>query len=220
VTFTANPWSIIAIFAFAVTIAALSRLPPRVLAVRVWIGVLAFTGAIAAPALFLTPGDVAWQVPWLGWAVTAQGLRSAWYLVLRVETTATLAFVLVFTTPWTDLLKALRVLGVPVVFVAVLGMTWRYAQLLLQAAHDMFDARRSRSAGALSGADGRRIAVAGGGVLLSKTVHLSGEVYLAMQSRGFRGEVHVLDDFRMRRRDWLALAALTVTAALAAWTGR
>ena len=33
-------------------------------------------------------------------------------------------------------------------------------------------------------------------MLLSKSLQLSGEVFLAMQARGFRGEVFVLDDFR------------------------
>jgi cobalt/nickel transport system permease protein len=140
--------------------------------------------------------------------------------VLRVETTATLAAVLVFTTPWTHVLKALRVFHVPVVFVVVLGMTYRYILLLLETSHEMFESRRSRSAGPLSGADRRRLATASAGVLLGKTLYLSGEVYLAMRSRGFAGEVHVLDDFRMRPRDWGALAAFAGAAALTVWMSR
>jgi len=52
------------------------------------------------------------------------------------------------------------------------------------------------------------MAVGSAGVLLSRTFQLSGDVYLAMQARGFRGEVHLLDDFAMKRLDWLALAGL------------
>jgi energy-coupling factor transporter transmembrane protein EcfT len=36
--------------------------------------------------------------------------------------------------------------------------------------------------------------------LLSRTLHLSNEVYLAMQARGFRGEVFILDDFSTKGR--------------------
>ena len=64
------------------------------------------------------------------------------------------------------------------------------------------------------------MAISSAGVLLSKSYRLSGEVYLAMQSRGFRGEVYVLDDFHMRGRDWMALAAFTALAAAAVWAGR
>lgn len=84
----------------------------------------------------------------------------------------------------------------------------------------MFEARQSRAVGALDSADGRRIAAASVGVPLGKSFHLSNDVYLAMQSRGFRGEVYTLDEFRMRARDWCALAACGGCAALALWLGR
>jgi cobalt/nickel transport system permease protein len=121
VTFVASLWVILGVLAFAVALAALSSLPPSTLAVRVWIGVLALTGTIAAPALFLVPGDIICRVPLVRWPITAQGLTAAGYLVLRVETTGTLACLLVFTTPWPHVLKALRAVRVPLVFVVVLG---------------------------------------------------------------------------------------------------
>ena len=68
-------------------------------------------------------------------------------LVARVETAATLSVLLILCTPWSHVLKALRVLRVPVVFVVILGMTYRYILLLLQSAHDMFESRRSRMVG-------------------------------------------------------------------------
>jgi len=213
-------WVIAAIFAAAVVLAALSRVPLRVLAARAWMGALAFTGVIALPALFLTPGDVLCRVPGLHWTVTAQGLTTASYLLLRVETAATLALLLVFTTPWMHVLKALRVFRIPVVFVAILGMASRYILLLLEAAHEMFESRKSRSVGALAGAERRRMAGASAGVLLSRTFQLSGDVYLAMQARGFRGEVHLLDDFAMKRLDWVALAGFAALAAAGVWAGR
>ena len=64
------------------------------------------------------------------------------------------------------------------------------------------------------------LVVAAAGVLLSRTFQLSGDVYLTMQSRGFRGEVYLLDDFRMRRRDWFALAAFAALTLAAIWAGR
>lgn len=213
-------WVIAAIFALGVVLATLSRISFGVLATRVWIGALAFTGVIAVPALFLTPGVALCRVPGLKWTVTAQGLTTASYLLLRVETAATLALLLVFTTPWMHVLKALRVFRVPVVFVVILGMTSRYILLLLETAHEMFESRQSRAVGALEGAERRRMAVASAGVLLSRTFQLSGDVYLAMQARGFRGEVHLLDDFAMTSLDWVALAAFAALAAAAIWAGR
>ena len=208
------------LFVVAVVLAALSHVSFTVLLKRVWIAVLLFTGVIALPAPFVTPGDALYQLPWLGWTITSQGLASAGYLVLRVETAATLCVLLVLTTPWNDVLKALRVLRVPAVLVTILGMTYRYIFLVLQTAHDMFESRRSRMVGELSGRERRRVAAASAGVLMSKTFDLSSEVYLAMQSRGFRGEVYILDEFRMQSFDWIMLAGVAVISAAAFWWGR
>ncbi len=211
---------ILGLFGVAIVLALLSRVPIRTLAARVWVGALLFTGMLALPAIFITPGQVIYRLPLLGWPITAQGLGAAAYLITRVETAATFSLLLILCTPWAQVLKALRVLRVPVVFVVILGMTYRYIFLMLQTAQDMFESRQSRMVGRLSGADQRRLAGASVGVLLSKSIQLSSDVYLAMLSRGFRGEIYTLDDFQMRVRDWIGLASLLAMAVLAFWLGR
>jgi cobalt/nickel transport system permease protein len=213
-------WVIAVIFCIAVCLAVLSAVSIPALIAPVWLSALTFTGAIALPAIFLTPGLAVYRFPNLDWVITAPGLTTAAFLILRAETSATLALLLVFTTPWTHILKALRVFRVPVVFVVALGMTFRYILLLLETAQEMFESRKSRSVGKMSSADYRRLAVSSGGVLLGKSFQLSGEVFLAMQARGFRGEVYVLDDFHMQRRDWTALALFASLAAVSIWAGR
>jgi cobalt ECF transporter T component CbiQ len=221
VTATAHSlWVIGSLFGLAVGLALLSRVPIRRLTTRVWIGVLFFTGAIALPAIFVTPGDVLIRFPLVHWPITLQGVKSAFYLLTRVETATTLSVLLVLTTPWMQVLKALRVLRVPVVFVVILGMTYRYIFVLLQTAADMFESRRSRLVGQLDSSEQRRLAAASVGVLLGKSLQLSSEVYLAMLSRGYRGEVYLLDEFKVQLRDWLALAGFVVIAGLAFWFGR
>jgi cobalt ECF transporter T component CbiQ len=219
-TFASRPIALVVVLAIAIVLGAASSITPRRLATRVWLGVLAFTGAIAAPALLLTPGDPLWRIPVLGSTITEQGVRTAVLLLLRVEAAATLAYLLVATTPWTRLLRGLRALRVPLEAVAVLAMTLRYTVLLLEAAHDMFDARRSRAAGRVSPPVARRLATSAAGVLLARSIALGDEVPLAMQARGFRGEVRLVEESRMRSRDWGALAALVSLAVVVAWTGR
>jgi len=206
------------LFAIAVVLALLSRISLRRIAAWVWTPVLLFTGAIAAPAIFLTPGS---PVASLGpFFITAQGLRSAAFLLSRAETAATLSALLVLTTPWPWVLKSLRTFKCPMVLVAILGMTYRYIFVILQTAFEMFESRKSRTVGVLEPAERRRLAAAAVGVLLSKSLQLSGDVHLAMQSRGFRGEVYVMQDFRARIADWYWAAAFSVMAAAALWWGR
>jgi len=209
-----------ALFVLALAIAVLSKIPLSTLAKRVWLGVLTFTGLISLPALFLTPGRMVFSLPLTGWMVTEPGLRAAAYLVTRAETAATFSVLFVLCTPWSKVLKALRVLRMPVVLVVILGMTYRYIFLLLRNTHDMFTSRRSRMVGRLGGRQQRQAAITSAGVLMSKTMQLSDDVYLSMRSRGFQGEVYALDEFRTAWFDWLALAVFITIAAAALWWGR
>lgn len=211
---------IVALFAAAVLLALLSRVSLATLASRVWLVVLFFTGVIALPALFLTPGDPI--VSSLGGAlrITTQGLTAATLLIARVETAVTLTTLLVLTTPWMHVLKALRAFHVPEEIVMMLAMTHRYVFLLAETASQMFESRQSRTVGVISRASQRRVTARTAGVLLSKSVELSNEVFLAMQSRGFRGDAKVLSEFRMRSWDYLGLASFLLAGGVAVWIGR
>lgn len=209
-----------ALFVLAVCIALGSRISVIRLSKQVWIGVLLFTGVIALPALVLVAGRPVLTLPGVGWTVTEPGLRSAAFLVGRAETAATFALLLVLSTPWPHVLKAMRALGMPVVVVAILGMTHRYIFVLLQAAIHMFEARRSRVVGPMNGRERRRLVGGTAGALLGRTFHLATEVHLAMVSRGYRGEVRLIDDFMTRARDWAALAAALAVPVLVLWVQR
>jgi cobalt/nickel transport system permease protein len=207
-----------ALFGLGIVLAVASRLSLWSLAKRVWLVAFAFTFMIAAPALFLTPGEAVYRFGWL--AITAQGLRSALVLVARVETAVTLSTLLVLTTPWMHLLKALRTLLVPVEVVMLLAMTHRYVVLLTETANAMFESRQSRMVGRLNGAEQRRLMVNTGGVLLSKTLELGNQVFLAMLARGFRGEVRLLHEFRLRGWDYLAISGFAAAVVETAMAGR
>ncbi|MFA5082740.1 MAG: cobalt ECF transporter T component CbiQ [Hydrogenophilaceae bacterium] len=209
-----------ALFLIAVALAFASHITLARLFRQVWLGVLLFTGVIALPAIVVVPGTPVWHIPLLDWPVTEQGLRSAAFLIGRAETSATFALLLILSTPWPHVLKAMRSLGVPVVLVAILGMTHRYIFVLLHSAMQMFEARRSRIVAAMPGRQRRSMVAASAGVLLGKAFHLSAEVHLAMISRGYRGEVHLLDDFHIRPRDWLALGIALALPIMIFWSQR
>lgn len=211
--------ALLAIFGVAILLALLSRVPLALLARRIWIPVLAFTGVIAIPAVFFVPGRIL-RIPFLGWPVTQQGVTSAGILVLRAETTGTFALLLVLCTPWNRLLRAFRFFRVPVGVVFLLEVTYRYLFVLLRISQDMLESRRARLVGSLDSPAQRRLASAMVGVLLDKSLQLSGEVYLAMQARGFRGNVHLFDDAGLQGKDWVQLTALVVVSFFLIWMGR
>jgi energy-coupling factor transporter transmembrane protein EcfT len=99
-------------------------------------------------------------------------------------------------------------------------MTYRYIFLLLRAAYQMFESRKSRLVGSLAPPDRRRLAAATIGALLSKSLQLSTDVHSAMRSRGFQGDVYLLDDLSAGPRDWLQLGIFAAIAAAALVLGR
>ena len=210
---------IVGLYFVALMLAWSSRVPMGFFIKRVWLFMPFFTGIIALPALFITPGPALVQLP-LGLTITRTGALTALFLLLRVSTSVSLAILLVLTTPWNTVLKALGVLRVPDVFVLILGMTYRYIYLLLHSLNDMFLSRKSRVVGRLSGVEERRLIAASAGALLGKSLQLSGEVYLAMQSRGFRGYPRTMDTFKMKPLDWTCLAMMAIITAAAIWLGR
>jgi cobalt/nickel transport system permease protein len=205
-------WEVIcAVMAAGVLLAALSSLPMGRIA-RVWMSAMLFTGAIALPALVLTPGEVIARLPFTNWPITTQGLKSAGFLIGRVLATTTICSALMLSTPWNHLLKAMRVFRLPVVAVVLIGTTYRYIFLFVQLAMDMMESKRSRVAGPLPSLDRRRMAIASAGVLMSKAFELNSEVHLAMQARGYRHEIFLMEELSMRTRDWFVAALIALAS--------
>jgi cobalt/nickel transport system permease protein len=218
VTLARKLTAVAALFVVATVMAVLSGVGLGTLVKRVWLIVLGFTGVIALPAIFVTPGRAVLSAG--VFAITEQGLRTAALLILRVETAVTFTSLLVLCTPWSHVLKALRALRLPKELISMLAMTHRYVFLLVETASQMFESRRSRTVGILKPAEQRRMAARTAGVLLSKSIALSDEVYLAMRSRGFRGDIQVLTNFRLTMWDYCALPLFVLAAALVVWIGR
>ncbi len=219
VSFSHNLLVILGIYLLALILAWASAIPAGFFIKRVWLALPFFTGMIVLPALFITPGPALVQLP-LGLAITRTGVTTVAFLLLRVSTSVSLTLLLILTTRWNTVLSALSVLRIPDVFILILGMTYRYIYLLLHITNDMFLSRKSRVVGRLNADEQRHMLAAIGGTLLGKSLNLSSEVYLAMQSRGFRGNMVTLKPFRMQSRDWLWLFGLLFVAILTAVAGR
>ena len=130
----------------------------------------------------------------------------------RVGVSVSLAVLLVMTTPWADVLKSLRAVRVPQVFVLVLSMTYRYIFLFLHTTNGLFLARKSRIVARTSGAEQRRWIAGSMGNLTSRSFKMSNDVYAAMMARGFGGEMRTYSDYHMQAADWLALAGAVLLA--------
>jgi cobalt/nickel transport system permease protein len=209
-------WILLVILAMAVAIDVLAKIPPVFFIKRVLL-FLPFTVIIALPALFITLGDPLWHIGGRV-IVTAQGAHTAGFLLLRVLDSISFGMLLIITTPWNAVLQALRWFRLPAVLCDILGMTYRYIFLFLHTTNSMFLARRSRSLGTFSGAENRRWLARSLGSTLAKSQHLSEEVYLAMLSRGYQGEIFTMNRLQFRRRDYVWTGCIITAAAVLLWS--
>ena len=208
------------LYAATLVLAAVSALPVGFFVKRVWLFVPIFTGIVLIPATLsiVLPGEVVvtlWH--WNGQpeGLTRQGLTSAALVISRVATSISLVVLLTLTTPWTKLLAALRSLAVPRMFVLIIGMAYRYLFLLLGSVTDMYQARKARTVGAEKhDRASRAFVAASAGALIGRSMLLSEEVHQAMVARGYRGNVHVLDQPNIGRRDVVFIVTMGAFAAV------
>ncbi len=209
---------ILILYVAAAVLGLLSKLPPSLMFKRILIGIPMFAGIVALPALLFIGGKPLVDIAHIGpvhLAITNNSLMSFVIFVTRVAASVTLAALLVVTTRWSDLLKAMRVFRVPEVFIVVLGMTYRYIFLLLKSLENLFLARASRTVGESSERERRRWIGSSMGTLLGKSFKTSNDVYMAMVARGFTGDVRTITNFAMRDEDWLFVAVSAVILASA-----
>ena len=219
---TTSVFGLLALYAATLAAARASRVPFGFFVMRVWLGIPLFAGIVVVPAIFFVPGTRVFDLA-LGpihLAPSWNGIEGAVPFVIRVGVSVSLAVLLVVTTPWADVLKSLRALKVPQVFVLVLSMTYRYIFLFLHTANGMLMARKSRVVGRTSGGEQRRWISGTMGNLMSRAFKMSNDVYAAMLARGFGGEIRTYSTYRMGAADWAALAGVAVVGAAAILAGR
>jgi cobalt/nickel transport system permease protein len=212
--------ALFALYLATLATAAASALPLGFFIKRVWLFVPVFTGIMVLPATLslVTHGEVVWTLwHWHGHpeGFTRQGLLGASLVVSRVAVSISLVVLLTLTTPWVRLLAALRGLGVPKMFIMIIGMAYRYIFLLLNGITEMYQARTARTIGsARHDGSARAFLGASVGTLIGRSHQLSEEVHQAMTARGYTGDAKVLHRFALRPADGLYLAAAVAVSVL------
>lgn len=168
---------------------------------------LPFAGVVALSIPFTRAGIVLWQMRLGVWtlSVTDAGLALFLSVVVKAWLAVLVSGLLVATTPFPRLLRAMRALHVPPALVATISFMYRYLFVLVDEAMRMQTARDARSVGP-GRTVGWRARVLGGmiGSLFIRSYERSERIYAAMLSRGFAGEIRSMDHMTWQKRDWLA----------------
>jgi cobalt/nickel transport system permease protein len=221
--------------AMALIFAVLSGVDAGFFLKRVWLVLPLFSGVIALPATLniFTPGESLWVIGSIGEeirfgpyalpaeiAFTKQGVLSALLLVGRVGASLSLILLLTVTTPWADLLKAFRCLGVPKIYVQTLNMALRYILLLARIVEDMHIAKKSRMIRPGKTRTEQRWIAGQVGFLFNRSMQLSSDVHRAMVARGYQGEVRILSVFHLQKKDYGWMISCAGIAGILIYLGR
>ncbi len=180
----------------------------------------------AFPLLFTKDGDPIGTVDFGLFSLTlsGEGIRTVLTIMLKSWVSVQAAALLIFTTQFHDLLEGLARLRLPKLMVSIIALMYRYLAVLLGEAQRMMRARSSRQAtppGVKRPSTVWQARVVGNmvGALFIRSYERSERVYLAMQSRGYTGQVRHLHDKPLPAPQWVALvtgvlllAAFEVTA--------
>lgn len=213
------------VFLFAIVLSAeiLSRVGPMHVLKR---SALALPFALAAlPVVFTTPGQHLFSIVAGNVSLNAsvEGLSRFLSILLKSWLSLQAAILLAASTPFPQLLQAMRAVGTPQLLVGMFGLMWRYLFVLVDEALRLMRARSARSArpeGDASRPGGSlawRARVTGGmaGNLLVRAFERSERIYSAMLARGYDGETRSLPLAPIRFTEWLTLAVgLAVFASL------
>jgi cobalt/nickel transport system permease protein len=150
----------------------------------------------ALPLVFTRPEQPLGTIPLgpLVLTVSGEGLRMFATIALKSWISVQAALLLTFTTPFHDLVDALRLLRLPAIMVSTISFMYRYLAVLADEAGRLVRARASRAALPARGGGGSirwRAGVVGGmvGTLFLRSYERSERIYAAMQARGFEGQL-------------------------------
>jgi cobalt/nickel transport system permease protein len=176
----------------------------------------------AIPLIFTTPGGELGRLVFGPWTLvaTAEGLLRFANVAVKSWLSVQAAVVLASSTPFPDLLLAMRAVRIPRLLVAMFGLMWRYLFVIGDEGLRLLRARAARSGQArhvnAEGIRGRpggslawRARVAGGmaGSLFLRALERSDRIYIAMLSRGYDGEVRSFPQAALPSRERLVLLA-------------
>ncbi len=173
---TGSHTGLLLFFLAAVFIALFTRVSLVAIAKRTWAPVL-FTLVITLPVFFglFVEGGM------------EQGTKVGTILVLRVTVMTSLVSLLFLTTGEAGFFKGLSRMPLPGFFVTALFMTYRYILILLKIIEDTCFSRKSRIITRMSLGLSQGWFGASTGMLLHRSLFMSGEVSASMRARGVGG---------------------------------
>lgn len=191
---------------FTALLAFIARVNVRSLYGRVLPLTFFFGFLVSSPAMLniITPGAIvvtlySFSAPLMLWkisipqqiGITEEGTLVCFRLVLRVFASLSISFLMLSVTPFSEIVRALKLFRVPDSLLLVLTLTYKYLYLFAQMILDMYRAKKVRLVTGISAADYRAWSASRMATVFRKTQTRADDIYRAMLCRGFSGEIRL-----------------------------
>jgi len=149
--------------------------------------------------------------------ITMEGARGVAMLSMRVMNSVSLSLLVLHTTPFPEIVRALKVFRVPDAFLMVITLSYKYIFIFARTVEDMHLAKKSRLVGAASDAEATRWIAGRIALVFKRTQIRCEEIFKAMQSRGFSGDIRLRGFGRLKALDYAACVSLLGAGAFFLW---
>ncbi|MFH1073890.1 MAG: cobalt ECF transporter T component CbiQ [Candidatus Firestonebacteria bacterium] len=151
----------------------------------------------SSPADYLVAGHI--KVNNRGFELFVNMVIKSWLSIIALT-------VLSCTTAFSAFLKGLNAMRFPKIIVLMLSFMYRYIFVLLEEVIRINTARKSRPSG---GSFARQVRTLGNviGLLFIRTYERGERIYQSMLSRGFNGEINILNKLKIETPDCIFLAS-------------
>jgi len=208
---------------FVFILALLSRLKLAAFYRRVLLFGFVFGFLIALPSAFnfMTKGEMILLVaklsrPYDFWiyhipatiGITKEGILGVAMLTMRVINSLSLSFLVLYTTSFPEMVRALKILRVPDTFLIIISLCYKYIFIFSKTIEDMYLAKRARMLREDNNKKVREWTAGRVALVFRKTQLKCEEVFRAMVGRGFSDSIKLYGSGKMRTTDWASGAIL------------
>jgi cobalt ECF transporter T component CbiQ len=208
---------------FVFTLVLLSRLKVVTFYRRVLFFGFIFGFLIALPSALnlITKGEIIFPIAKLSrphdfWiyhvpaeiGVTREGMLGVAMLTTRVINSLSVSFLVLYTTPVPEIVRALKILRVPDTFLIIITLCYKYIFLFSKTVEDMYLAKKGRMMREDSNRKAREWIAGRLAFIFRKTQLRCEEVFKAMVGRGFSDTIKLYGFRRMKATDWASGAFL------------
>ena len=218
-----KPTSLLSFILYGLILAVLILLSkvPAVFIFKRSLIIIPFVLTIAIFIPFFKKGEIAgaYSFGTLRLTITYDGLIIFWNVLIKAYLSILCMILLTATTKFSNLLKALQNLRCPQLIIMIISFMYRYIFLITDELMKMQQAKDSRS---IANSNWLRTKTNASmlGTLFIRSYERAESVYLAMQARGFSGDIRILNNFCLKNKDLAFLLVIIILLAGANFLGR